>query len=189
MTTLPGFVIDGHGGNRSGIEPEKRFYTSFSWEIVSFGDKIPYIFQRNNGLELLRTATLPNITFEKVEATGGTVRYKYAGNPAFEDIRISWYDSRGMANVYKAWMNTIYTNKTGVKPPNEYKSNAVLRKYLADRPNFEPEPEDSGNVTYTIFGSWPVAFKESELTYLEATIKSVEVTITYDYFDMESTNE
>ena len=144
---------------------------------------------------LLRTATLPQVTYEKTKAEGGTVEYKFAGKPKFEDVRISWYDTEGFSFLYRSWNDLIYRDDVGIRPPNAYKGDCILRKYLADRPDSEispvtePASQLSGNTKYTLFGSWPTSFKESELTYLEASIKSVEVTITYDHFTVELTDE
>ena len=188
---MPGFSIRQFGGNRDAISTEQRFYTSYSWEIVSFSNRLSQVLTDADYMVMLRTATLPQITFTKEEATGGTIKYKYAGKPGFEDIRISWYDSVNFSRVYKAWQELIYTHEFGVAPPNQYKAESKIRKYLADRPSTgeqtrsTQEVPESGNVNYNLFGSWPVTFKESELTYLEAAIKNVEITLSYDYFTLE----
>jgi len=191
---MPGFIINQLGGNNGGFSPEQRYYASFSWEIVDISNKLPTFARFLNNTLLLRTATLPHVTFQKIETEGGTIKYKFAGKPAYEDVRISWYDTENLATVYKEWYNIIYTNDLGIQAPNAYKGDAVLRKYLSDRPDSqaspvtEPASQPSGTVRYQLFGSWPTSFKESELTYLEASIKSVEVTLTYDYFESEITD-
>jgi len=191
---MPGFVIGGLGGNRGGISPGKRYYTSFSWEIDTLSSAMGSDDSQIRNVVALRTATLPQATFDKVSTEGGSVDYKFAGKPKFEDVRISWYDTVDISRYYRRWYELIFDTDSGVKAPNAYKGDAIIRKYLSDRPDFgDTSPlaagVDSGNTEYKLFGSWPTSFKESELTYLEASIKSIEITITYDYFESEYKND
>ena len=196
---MPGFVLSREnggdmGGNLrgQGASMEHNFYASFSWEIQNVQDLSSKLAVSpsggpsiNLGQEiLLRTASLPQITFEKVASEGGTVNYKFAGNPAFEDIRISFYDTLKFGEIYRQWVDLMFTIEEGVKPPNSYKADSRIRKYLVDRDS--ANAQTSGTQIYQLFGSWPTSFKESELTYLEASIKSVELTLTYDYFTSET---
>lgn len=183
---MPGFVINDIGGNphKKGVGPESRFYTSYSWEIdiIDLNTKLSTVGSGDafNGI-LLRTASLPQPTFTKVKAEGGTIDYQFAGKPIFDDVRLSFYDSTRTTEIYKEWLKQIFTVSDGIKPPDSYKAKSVIRKYLADRTD-----ETDGKVQkYTLYGSWPVSFKESELTYLEASIKSIEIVLTYDYFEIE----
>lgn len=190
---MPGFAIGSLGGNR-GASNTNSFYTSYTWDVVDLNNYLPSLARVTADTVLLRTCTLPSATFDKVKAEGGSVAYKFAGKPSFEDIRISWYDTQDMSFVYREWYDLIFNTNSGVAAPNAYKGDAIIRKYLGDRPDFNEQSiyavgKDSGNTEYKLFGTWPTSFKESELTYLEASIKSIEITITYDYFEMEYKND
>lgn len=200
---MPGFRIGQYGGNDSYANSNQRFYTSYSWELLALFINSDRSFNSNYGnvgsfssTIMLRTCTLPQVTFEKVETKGTTVPYKFAGNPKLDDVRISWYDTQGLSNTIKQYINNIYDRELGVKAPIYYKRSTIIRKYLADRVGFDssasvnnPDGFAPESVTYTLFGSWPLAYKESELTYLEASIKSIELTISYDDFQVQVSNQ
>ena len=192
---MPGFRIQNIGGNGQLVgDHNARFYTSYSWELTSLfvsgtGDSKGFYDLINSPVLMLRTCSLPQTTFDKVETEGATIKYKYAGNPQFEDVRLSWYDTYGFAEIMKEWLQSVYARDTGVRVADNYKKNTKIRKYLADRDetgssDYSRETCPSEDVTYELFGSWPIALKESELTYLEASIKSIELTVTYDDYEV-----
>jgi hypothetical protein len=160
-----------------------RFYTSFSWEVPQiFGDHSGYPVKGTH-VFMLKTATLPSLSYGKIEAKGGgTTTYKFAGAPIYEDITISWYDSIGMVETIKTWMENVLRNDGGMNAPDQYKKTTTLKRFLADRPASQTEIDES--VEYLLYGSWPSVLKESDLTYTESTIKTVQLTITYDYYTM-----
>lgn len=190
---MPGFVIGTIGGNRTSALSSERFYASYAWEIVDINSKLPWAAKVFQKALLLKSATLPTTTFQKVETEGGTVKYKFAGKPEFDDITISWHDTQYMSTFYKDWYATIFNNGSGVSAPNVYKGNAILSKYLMDRPDTgetgNSGSESSGLVKYRLFGAWPTSFKESELTYAEASIKHITISLTYDYFEMDLSDD
>lgn len=195
---MPGFRIQDIGSNFMSANPDSRYYTSYTWELLSLftpsdsSGSQAYYNLSNSPILNLRTCTLPQVTFERIAAEGGTVKYKFAGKPTFEDIRLSWYDSFGLAPRFKEWVESVYTRTDGVKVPSSYKKNSTIRKYLPDRPDSNSGNQQNSNnppeaVEYQLFGSWPLAYKESELTYLEASIKSIELTVSYDDYEINIT--
>jgi len=180
---MPGFEIGGVGGNGNVAPVESRFYTSFSWEI-------PSLFQTNtsdnDAILLLKSASLPSIKFEVEKARGASFEYKYAGGVSFDDIKVSWYDSQGVNEFIKNWKRSVFSIETGLQAANVYKKRTIISKYLVDREGdstpISGQDTLDGTQNYNLFGSWPQVIKESDLTYSEASIKSVEIVISYDYF-------
>jgi hypothetical protein len=130
---MPGFRI-GVINQSSALSDSPRFYTSYTWDIttvivnplLSSNSRL----KDNGAILLLKSATLPSISFKKVEVEG-SVNYKFAGSPTFEDIRISWYDSDGMSEWVKEWLEIIVNRDTGaIKPVSSYKFSTILKKYL-----------------------------------------------------------
>lgn len=181
---MPGFrigLINAHG--KFSLNDSPRFYASYTWDI-SLVNGIFNNARNNESLLLLKSATLPSISFKKIEVEG-SVNYKFAGSPIFEDIKITWYDSYGMGKHIETWFdNMILTNGASV-PAQNYKRDTVLTKYLVD----DGAIDNIGNgidleeekAEYILKGSWPISFKESDLTYVESSIKTIELTLTYDY--------
>jgi len=195
---MPGFRINNVGGNGSAVNHESRFYSTFTWEIPSLFVKT---FENNNktysvttgydtGIQdiLLKTAQLPAINYEQIKAKGGSIEYKFAGKPTFEPIKISFYDTYKLSNLLVQWSNSIWNETRGLKAANRYKKQTTISKYLIDRDlttsdQFKQKPD--GTVKYNLYGSWPMVIRESELTYVESGIKTVELTIMYDHFSVE----
>lgn len=191
---MPGFNIGPINNTESGTvaDVNTRFYTSFSWEIPTLLEYSPennyssLSRDASNAVLMLKTATLPSLSFSKMEAAGGTTPYKFAGKPVYEDIRISWYDSVGMVDVMTNWIRSVMRGDGGINTPSVYKKTSKLKKFLADREQRSQREYglQQESVEYVLYGSWPSLLKESDLTYTESAIKIVELTVTYDYYKM-----
>lgn len=196
---MPGFRINNIGGNGTALSPEARFYTSFSWEIPSiffardettflpnfssFNDNQSSLVPYDTDVKdiMLKTAQLPSVSFNNLKAKGASIEYKYAGQPNFEPIKITWYDTIKLGPKIKDWTKRIWDPVLGLRLAESYKFNTIIRKFTNDY-SFVNGTNEQNVVEYELFGSWPSTFKESDLTYSEASIKTIEVTLTCDYF-------
>lgn len=199
---MPGFLINGIGANRTNLDHESRFYASYSWDITS-------IFQNNNFLSFsggslnyyapvklaLKTAQLPSVSFDQVKSKGGAQEYKFAGKPNYDNIKVSFYDTLGLIDIIKEWSNSVFNVQQGIRTANNYKFNTRIVKYLMDREDQGDDAAENegslpdGIVIYDLYGSWPVMIKESDLTYVEASIKTIELSISYDHFIVSNTDK
>lgn len=166
---MPGFIVSGVG---AGAPTEAlRPYYKYTWVITNlFGDAIN--LSENRPLIYARDAMLPRWSFEMVEGKGGSVTYKYAGRIKWEDVRIDFYDTTGMAKILQDWRSRIWTPAVGIKPANDYKKESVIKSAAYDFLD---------NVEWRLINSWPSAVNTGELSYTESDIKRVTVTITYDW--------
>jgi len=191
---MPGFTIGGIGGNGDIVDHESRFYASYNWEIPDIMTIVGKMLlsggsgsQKQTSTILLKTAQLPSVSFEVVKAKGGAQDYKYAGKPSFDNIKITFYDTYGLGSGLKRWSESVYNKDDGIRTANHYKANTKIRKFLVDAeltPGANGQGKPTGTVEYELFGSWPQMVKESDLTYVEASIKTVDVTLCYDHFVM-----
>lgn len=195
---MPGFRINNIGGNGQNANTEARFYTSFTWEIPFIflnrddSSVAPNLNSFNNSVSseniydqqyqniLLKSAQLPSVSFNSIKSKGASIEYKYAGSPNFEPVKITWYDTVGIGDKIKNWSKRIWDPNLGVRLAESYKYNTVIRKFTNDY-SFANQPA-SDVIQYTLYGSWPSIIKESDLTYSEASIKTIDVTLSYDYF-------
>jgi hypothetical protein len=184
---MPGFKIWGEMKLDRPVPTDIVFYPSFLWEVLEVVGNMA--IDRNlssaekDAIIMLKTASLPSISFKKVVVDSGSIEYKFAGSQVYEDIKIGWYDSVGMASLMNRWINSIINSDGGINAPSKYKfRTTIIKNPLSDdKPN--------GQVRYNLFGSWPVALKESDLTYIDSSIKSVEMTISYDRYKIEVEND
>jgi hypothetical protein len=139
---------------------------------------------------LLKTAQLPSISYDQIKAKGGSIEYKFAGKPVYDPIKITFYDTEDLVRFMKSWSNSIWSRYSGLRTANRYKKKSVITKYLIDRDDNtsvvsdEFGPKTEGTIRYELNGSWPMVVKESDLTYVEAGIKTVDLTIMYDHCDI-----
>lgn len=194
---MPGFNVNGIGGNLSTVDAESRFYASYSWEIPDLLTTVGKLLSIGGYISsstpsiILKTAQLPSVSFEMIKAKGGAQDYKYAGKPTFDNIKITFYDTYKLADGLKRWSESVYNMQDGIRTANNYKTKMVINKYLMDRDvgGLTAAPQPQGNVRYELYGAWPQMIKESDLTYSEASIKTVDVTITFDHYIINETDK
>lgn len=190
---MPGFAIANIGGNGPTAYHEARFYASYSWDMPDITSIVGKMLSTNNttgkrvSTILLKSAQLPSAVFDIVKAKGGAQDYKFAGKPTFDDVKITFYDTYGLSFGLKQWFESVYNLNDGLRTANHYKINTTIKKSLMDAELNETEDDavkSTGTVYYNLYGAWPKVIKESDLTYVEASIKTVDVILCYDHFVM-----
>lgn len=167
---MPGFRVNnlGKDANANPIP-----YYKYTWEIDNlFGDVM------DGALIYLKEASTPSWSIDKEEVMGASLKYKFAKSIVFEDVKVSWYDTDGLADTIKSWRQRVWTPQDGFKNPSEYKRNSIIRPLTFDL---------SGNVAWTLYNSWPQSVKTGDLTYTDSDVKLVEVTVCYDWAEEEVT--
>ena len=163
---MPGFIVDGIGSGAPGNNIET--YYTYTWDIQSiFGgstSKPPLIYLKEMGL--------PTFSVGQERVKGTSLNYKYASDITWEDVKVTWYDTKGMLAVIKDWRKSVWTEETGIQPPNQYKKESWLRTFLPDA------SEING---WKLINSWPSSIRHGDLTYAQSDIKVVDVTISYDW--------
>lgn len=166
---MPGFKVSGLGEPAdSRIIP----YYKYTWEIDKLFDDVV-----DGPLIYLKEASTPSWTIEKEEVMGASLKYKFAKSIAFDDIKVSWYDTDGLAEIIRGWRRRVWTPEEGFKNPAEYKRLSVIRPMTYDL---------TGDVVWTLHNSWPQAVRCGDLTYSDSDVKLVEVTISYDWAEEET---
>jgi hypothetical protein len=173
---MPGFIINTVGGHRKAAPSTAEYYYSYFWDIKEiFQGIIPGPI--HDTIVHAESASLPTFTVDKEIVQGGSLNYKYAKNATWEDIKITWYDTKGFIDVVKKWRSMVWTEEDGIKQANEYKRDTTLSVYL---------PTGKTEVDWALYNSWPSVIRHGELTYVSSNAKIVEVTITYDWAEENS---
>ena len=169
---MPGFSI----GDASAIrgltlaDPNEKYYYSYTWLIEQ-------VFGTSDDLKInAKDATLPSINFSKEVVQGASLEYSYAKSVNWDDIRVTWYDTRGLLALIEDWRDRVWTAKQGLAPAGKYKRNTAITQYISEEGEGGPSA-----VTHVMHNSWPSIIRYGDITYASSDVKMVEVTITYDW--------
>jgi hypothetical protein len=175
---MPGFQVtspNGAFGGQAGIggpsSNRTEYFYTYTWEIFNlFGNNV----EVNSALIHLRDLTLPTFTANTDSYTASSLEYKWAKSVVWEDIKVSWYDTKGLLAIVKNWRQTVWTPTEGLKVGGDYKRMSELDVHL-------PTWNDLDRIRWRLYNSWPKVIKHGELTYTNSDVKLVEVTIAYDW--------
>lgn len=173
---MPGFMVNGLGkGAPATVNP----YYKYTWDIQQFygdgigqappAERLPLIY--------LKESSLPSWDFDKEEVQGASLIYKFAKSIKWNDVKVTWYDTVGLADIIRKWRRNIWTANDGMTDPDVYKKLSIIRSltYSWESP-----------VVWTLYNSWPGSVKVGDLTYTDSDVKVVEVTLVYDWAEEAS---
>ena len=169
---MPGFVINGIGkGASSSVVP----YYNYTWEINQlFGSAAA-----STATIFAKEITLPTFGVTKEEVSGASLKYKYAGEIHWDDVRVTFYDTQGLCSILKQWRGTVWQPSTGLGLASDYKKDSSVNLFTGDG------DMDKG---WLMHGSWPSEIKEGELTYASSEFKYVVVQVAYDWAEETGTD-
>jgi hypothetical protein len=163
---MPGFKIAGYGGDAVSTLETLRPHR---WRIIQLG---PITSQ--DYLLTAKELTLPQWKAEQLTVLGAVLTYKYAKNVKWDDISVMFYDTKGLAAEIEKWRSLVNTDDNGilVHGSGGYKKEC----------EFE-ELDGKGDAVRNIklFGSWPNTINYGKLSYQNSELKSIDLSITYDY--------
>jgi len=173
---MPGFILgaskeDGKKGELNLADPTVEYYTNFFWDVSKVLSKL--LTQKDmQPLLALREVKLPSFTVEEEKIMGSAIDYKFAKKVSYDDVSMTWYDNVGLLPVMLDWMNSIYTPEKGISFASSYKKDTEILCYTSDGKKRQK---------HTLKQSWPKTIKFSDLSYTSSDIKTVDLTLTYDY--------
>lgn len=175
---MPGFQVRTPGGTTGGqvgiggpSAARTEYFYTYTWEIFQlFEDNI----QAGSALVHLKDLTLPTFTTNTDSYTGASLDYKWAKSVTWDDVKVVWYDTKGLIDVIRGWRSTVWTPEGGLGVGSDYKKVSLIDVHL-------PTWEEDDKVSWRLINSWPKIIKHGELTYTNSDVKLVEVTIAYDW--------
>lgn len=176
---MPGFIINNYGGHRNTSSPAtQEYYYTYTWEIENiFGDN-------NDVLVNAKDLTFPTFNVAKEVVKGASLEYKFAKSVNWDDVKITWYDTKGLIDVIKRWRETVWSIDGGLQSAASYKRDSVVTQYLP-----HAESLSDVGVRYRLYNSWPSIIRYGNVTYTDSDVKVVEVTLTYDFAEEEVPSE
>lgn len=183
---MPGFKVQGFGGDgrvgsSAGSPPADPapgsidVYYSYTWDLINVFES--FSPRAGNPLLMLKDATLPTFSAGKEMVAGASLKYKFAKDVTWDDIKLTWYDNVGLINIIRQWRRAVWTQQNGLLGADGYKKLTTLRTWL---------PSGEADVEWTLVNSWPSSIRYGDLTYTTSDVKLVEVTLTYDWAEENS---
>lgn len=174
---MPGFGIQPLSSPSDDlIAANAEYIYNYQWKIEKlFNEQL----RSQDATIHLKEATLPTFSVAKDTVTGGSLDYKFAKSICWEDVRVTWYDTKGLAKIITKWRDMVWTERDGLKAASEYKKDSVLTTKKVD---------GTQATKWTLKNSWPSVIREGDLTYTASDVKVVEVTISYDWAKSESSD-
>lgn len=170
---MPGFKFQGLDKNDVNIDISPVY--NYAWQCSSL---IGTMVQSSaNPLIYLKTCTLPSYSceVESIPAASG-ISYKYAKGINWEDVKFTFYDTKGLGKKLKDFTDKIWTSKDGVQKASVYKDTTIIKALL---------PDDSDAMSWTLYGSWIKSVNYSDLSYADEGVHEVSVVVAYDYAESE----
>lgn len=131
----------------------------------------------------LKDCSLPTFSVTKGQILGGSIEYKYAKSVVFDDVNVSYYDTNRHLSYWKARVESIWKDGE-LKPVNDYKQDKnVIVQYLPTEFKDVSDPERR----YNLYNVWPSTVKYGDLSYTDSEVNLMQITLTYDWMDIEST--
>lgn len=146
-----------------------KFVYNYTWQVNALFEEVP---TSSSPLIYLKDASLPSVTIQKEQVTGASLEYKFASSAVYDDVRVTFYDTKGLLEKIRAWRARIWSENNGLRPSNEYKKVSKIACYY---------PQGDFAEGYTLVGSWPSTIKFGDLTYTSSDVKFIDLTITYDW--------
>lgn len=171
---MPGFVYEGGGDSihpSHKIGGHKDLHRAHRFRLQKIAGITPKINM------YAQSVTLPSVGFDMEAGPGAASDYKFASKVSFDDITVSFYDVDGVYWQIEKEREKIWTPDKGLALAAAYKTDTVIILETPDEPFYR----------WTLKNSWVSAISHSELAFEQNEIKSVELTISYDWYTFDST--
>lgn len=171
---MPGFNLVGNKPIQPSnkIGPNRDIRRSHRWFIETL---VGESTSNDSDFKLFaKKISLPQLSFEEevFRSLGG--EYKFAALPKFQDVTIEFYDVVGIAERLYELQSRIWSSDNGIKPAKNYKGTTQLI--------VQTSVGGGKDMRYTLHNSWIKNMTHSDLTYERADLKSVTLTLSYDYY-------
>jgi hypothetical protein len=169
---MPGFSI--FTQEQEAAPPPKAIFPTFLWVIRNLGPI--------TGLDIsdriyAKDISTPTISFdvEELTETGAALVYKFARRAKWDDVTVTFYDTKGLTASLESWKSLVWSDTQGIRPSAEYKKDSEFLLVNA-----------FGNpiLRYRLKNSWPRQIGYGRLTYTENDAKIVNLTLTYDFAEV-----
>jgi hypothetical protein len=172
---MPGFALGPFDGSNNVPAPSGPVFT-YTWRLIGIADNGEDIRGRDI-IVYPKEATLPEFSVETENYRGPSIDYKYASKVTWPDVRINFYDTRGLAEYLKAKKDTVWTPEGGMAIADKYKFTSRIEVYLSDGETLEQD--------WTLYGSWVRSISWSQLTYANSDMHNATVVIAYDWAEQK----
>ena len=163
---MPGFKLGDRQANQT-RPPEKVVYL-YTWDVSNL------IGQRadTGALVYLKSIDLPSYAFEVENLKTGHATYNIAKGISWSDVKLSFYDTSGLATKLDSMFSNIWTQSGGLGIASEYMAPSIITVYYHD---YTPAYK------WVLKNSWIKSMAFSQLTYESSGPNNVNVAVAYSW--------
>jgi len=193
---MPGFAF-GSDDVTSGKGPNPSVNTArtYRWRIIKLGPVSASTISGVSTQWYAKSLTFPTLGANIEEATGSTVKYKFAGHVNYTNANITFYNvlygsGTSVQAFLENWARSIYGHPISGNPKNiDFNAVHVADDYK-DTSIFSLRDESGGDKTTLILhNSWPLKVSHTALDYSKNELAEVSLELVFDWYSLESSNE
>jgi len=176
---MPGFKIEGTGGNAPSNPSAGDWLRSHRYELVTFFDINP-----TNDTEFLalKDATLPQKTIDTLNIKMPGTTYSFASQVSYGELFMRFYGSRKLVNkineLHDGAENAPHNLNEGIRDFGIYKGMISFILY-------DTGSGDSG-ITFNYSGCFITKVDYGQVSYGLSDIKDIGVSIAFDFFEVDA---
>jgi len=186
---MPGFIISqeqsdeievsryfpsaSSAGASNQIKPPENVVYAYTWDIT----KLVKEQVRDNALVYLKTCSFPSYTMDTEDVNTGHALYQFAKGIKWQDVKVSFYDTTGLAKVLNGMSTTVWNKNKGIRLANEYMDQTILNAYFMDSTLAH---------SWTLHNSWIKSVSFSDLTYETSGPNNADVVVAYTWAELNN---
>jgi hypothetical protein len=173
---MPGFIL----GFKNEDTANPRVAPASVQPIYTYAWHVPQLFNKaidqDSPLIYLKSCTPPQFSITAEEYESASIKLKYASRISWDDVKVSFYDTKGILSIIKEWQDMMWTADGGMAVAANYKNLTGIAVLDA-----------AGAVAngWLLHGSWPKQISFSALTYTSSDIHNVDVTVAFDWAEWD----
>lgn len=190
---MPGFAFgadDVKGGK--GPNPAVTTARTYRWRIIKMGPVSPDSLSGTSTQWYAKSLTFPAIGANIEEATGATVKYKFAGHISYTNATISMYNvltkkGTSIQTLLERWAALIYGYPIDDERSTTIDFNqAHVADDYKDISSFSLRDEIGKDLTtLELHNSWPLKISHTVLDYSKNEIAEVSVELVFDWYSLK----
>lgn len=183
---MPGFIINNSGGV---ADPNPANHTDWlrnhRFSLLNFFGQLPPT--ANKEFLMLKDVTLPDKTISELAIKTPGTTYKFAKQVSYTDLKMTFYGSAALLTKCLQLGDKAHDLTSGIGDFDDYKGQVT---FMINEDGEAVDPKTTiggGNQTgikYDYHGAWISNVNHGQLTYTSSDIKSITVTIKFDFFEV-----
>lgn len=168
---MPGFKIGGSSKNGPDASPKVDYYRDHRFKLTNFLGMKPSV---ENGFISVKEIVVPDETYEQLKINTSSAQYNFAKKVTFSDLKLSFYANKMLRKELINLKKKVWTPDTGIGDYGEYKDTVKIIMTDGSGAQVCAFSYKNAAISMLLWGT---------LSYTSSEIKSVTVSISFDYVE------